>query len=169
MSITYFPKSRQVFGLFLGFDSHTDIEDTILRLRKNRGYIDNPFVLIFAFLQLEKYHRFFQVDDMINEVLNIKWSQKYDRENHQAKSPQDRFCTLFSQVDFVKTQLKMWTFQFDKILQICPQLPEFKPVGEEGFLRSPDACIRGLKEAFEERIMRCEGMQGDISLLFQKV
>ncbi|KAH6984589.1 hypothetical protein BKA56DRAFT_581231 [Ilyonectria sp. MPI-CAGE-AT-0026] len=168
MSITYFPKSRQVFGLFLGFDSHTDIEDTALRLRKNRGYIDNPFVLIFAFLQLEKFQRFLQVDNMINEVLNIKWSQKSNRENHPAEGHQDRFCSLFSRVDFVKTQLKIWTFQFDKILQICPQLPVFKPAGDEGFLLSPDACIRGLKEAFEERIMRCEGIQGDISLAFQK-
>lgn len=169
MSITYFPESRQVFGLFLGFDSQRDVEEMTLRLRKNRGYIDNPFVLIFAFLELEKTQRFLQVDYMIDELINIRGSQEPNRENHQADGHQDKFCTLFTKVGALKTQLKIWTFQFDKILQICPQLPVFKPVGEEGFLLSPDACIRGLKEAFEERIMRCEGIQGNISLAFQKV
>lgn len=170
MSITYFPESRQVFGLFLGFDSQSVIKDMTRRLHKNREYIDNPFVLIFAFLELEKIQRFLQVDKMIDALRDaITKSQEPNRVNHQTEGHQDKFCTLFTQVDALKTQLKIWTFQFDKILQICPRLPMFKRPGEEGFLLSPDECIQVLKEAFEERIMRCEGIQDATSLAFQKV
>lgn len=170
MSITFSPESRQVFGFFLGFSSLSDIEYMTHRLHKDREYIDNPFVLISAFLELEKHYRFLQVDAMIDALRTaITKSQEPTDVNHQTQGHQGKFYQLFTQVDALKTQLKIWTVQFDKIIEICPFLPMFKPPGEEGFLLSPDESIQALKEAFEERIMRCEGVQEATSLAFQKV
>ncbi|KAF5014012.1 hypothetical protein FDECE_42 [Fusarium decemcellulare] len=172
MSITYFPKTQQVFGLFLGYSDLEDVTGMTSRLFQNRGFIENPFVLISAFLELERKHRFRQVDNM-TDGLRSKISQGHHvvRDSHtQGPGADDRetFYELYNQVGVLRTQLTMWTAQLKKLLLVCPTMPVFNTLGTEGFVLSPEDYITEVKEIFEEGIMRCENVMQATSLAFQK-
>lgn len=170
MSVTYFPNTQQVFGLFLGYGSPDDVTNMASKLFNNRGFIDNPFVLISAFLELERKHRLKQVDDMI-DGLRIKISkgqhlQKPDEENSDDQP--ETFYELYNQVGVLRSQLNMWKLQLDKLLSVCPNLSAFSTLGTEGFVLEPADYVTEVREIFEESAMRCENVMQATSLAFQK-
>ncbi|KAM0428915.1 hypothetical protein ACHAPT_006715 [Fusarium lateritium] len=169
MSITYVPNTQQVFGLFPGYVSPDDVMGMASKLFNNRGFVDNPFVLISAFLELERKHRLKQVDDMI-DGLRIKIIKGQHIQKHKSSDGQpETFYELYNQVGVLKSQLNMWKLQLDKLLSVCPALPAFNTPGTDGFVLEPADYVTEVREIFEESAMRCENVMQATSLAFQKV
>ena len=179
MCITYFPHSQQVFGLYLGYDDSSqevkdDVTDMISRLLKNEEFLDNPFVLISAFLEIEKKHRLRQVDNIVNRLQNkINNSQQALRGSRSLRlengEQQRDFYTLYTQIGNLKLQLAIWKSQLDKLLAVCCDLPELRPKRKSGFVIKPEDYVQSVKESFEESYLRCENVLQTMSLAFQKV
>ncbi|CAM1509022.1 Fc.00g027610.m01.CDS01 [Cosmosporella sp. VM-42] len=69
MSVTYSPDTQQVFGLFVGYDPESDdVQDMTARLRRNRDFVKDPFILLSTFLEIEQNHRISQVEDMVDKL-----------------------------------------------------------------------------------------------------
>lgn len=175
MCITYFPKSRQVYALYLGYSSRLDVSDMVARLVKNRDHTNNPFVLIAAFLETERKHRLKQIDEMVNI-----YSQKLQPQpgflkqrtlsiskdgREMSESSQD----FNSRLGTLKTQLTIWTSQLKKISAACDKFPEFKPRSTRGFLLDPRDYVNDMIETYEEGAMKCDNILQIMSLAFQKV
>mgnify|MGYP006949415295 CR=1 FL=1 len=170
MSVTYFPNTQQVFGIFLGYGSPDDVTNMASKLFNNRGFIDNPFVLISAFLELERKHRLKQVDDMIDGLrIKISKGQHIQKPDEETSDDQpETFYELYNQVGVLRSQLNMWKLQLDKLLSVCPNLPVFNTLGTEGFVLEPADYVTEVREIFEESAMRCENVMQATSLAFQK-
>ena len=127
--ITCFPNSHQVFGLYLRFESEEDVANIVSRLAKNRDHPTNPFVLIIAFLEIEKRHRLHQVNDMVNELQGIDWAAE---QNSPRRKPvtleegqkQHEFHDLNIRFGILRSQLTIWTTQLKKLLRACDSLPK---------------------------------------------
>lgn len=171
MSVTYFPNTQQVFGLFLGYGSPDDVTGMASKLVNNRGFIENPFVLISAFLELERKHRLKQVDDMVDGLrIKISKGQHIQRPEDEESSDDhpETFYELYNQVGVLRSQLNMWKLQLDKVLSTCPDLPVFNTLSTEGFVLEPAGYVTEMREIFEESAMRCENVMQATSLAFQK-
>ncbi|KAF7558849.1 hypothetical protein G7046_g5316 [Stylonectria norvegica] len=175
MNVTYFPNTKQVYGLFLGYSSAEDVTDMETRLHRNKDYIHNPFVLISAFLELEQKHRFAQVDHMV-DALETKIEEGHHifqhRRGHRrspAENMQDTFYYLYTRVGTLRTQLNVWKSQLAKLLD-CKSLHTIAPLpAAAGFMIQPEDYIKDVQESFEGSIMRCENVLQSMSLAFQKV
>ncbi|RSM12427.1 hypothetical protein CEP52_002439 [Fusarium oligoseptatum] len=89
MSVTYFPKTQQVFGLFLGYGSPDDVTNMASKLFNNRAFVNNPFVLVSAFLELERKHRLRQVDNMVDGLrIKISKGQHIQKSNKETSDDQ---------------------------------------------------------------------------------
>ncbi|RSL97322.1 hypothetical protein CDV31_013087 [Fusarium ambrosium] len=170
MSVTYFPKTQQVFGLFLGYGSPDDVTNMASKLFNNRAFVNNPFVLISAFLELERKHRIRQVDNMVDGLrTKISKGQHIQKSNKETSDDQpETFYELYNQVGVLRSQLNMWKLQLDKLLIACPTLPPFNTLSTEGFMLEPTDYVTEIREIFEESAMRCENVMQATSLAFQK-
>lgn len=170
MSVTYFPKTQQVFGLFLGYGSPDDVTTMTSKLFNNRAFVNNPFVLVSAFLELERKHRLRQVDNMVDGLrIKISKGQHIQKSNKETSDDQpETFYELYNQVGVLRSQLNMWKLQLDKLLLACPALPPFNTLGTEGFMLEPADYVIEIREIFEESAMRCENVMQATSLAFQK-
>ncbi|KAL2687795.1 hypothetical protein Neosp_005364 [[Neocosmospora] mangrovei] len=170
MSVTYFPNTQQVFGLFLGYGSPDDVTNMTSKLFSNRGFVDNPFVLISAFLELERKHRLKQVDDMIDGLrIKISKGQHIQKSDETSDDQPETFYELYNQVGVLRSQLNMWKLQLDKLLNVCPHLPTFKTLGTEGFVLEPADYVTEVREIFEESAMRCENELAEVARSDSKV
>lgn len=172
--ITYFPKSRQVYALYLGYSSRQDVLDMTARLVKNRDHTNSPFVLIAAFLEIERKHRVKQIDEMVNI-----YSQKLQPSQSSLNSTPHRAPaigkTSGSSQDFnsrlgtLKAQLTIWTSQLKKVSAARDRFPELNLTRAGGFLLDPQDYVNDMIETYEEGIMKCENILKVMSLAFQKV
>ena len=121
MCITYFPKSQQVFGLFLGYNSESDVADMTQRLLFNKDLIYNPFVLISTFLELEKNRRFIQTKSMIDQL----WGA-FDQHLISPGVQKTAFADRYGQVGILKANLLIWASVLDNVLEICHELPDYR-------------------------------------------
>lgn len=177
--ITYFPNSRQVFGLYMGYTTGEegyigDVPDMISRLVQNRDFLDNPFLLISAFLEIDQKHRFKHVNDMVNESYKRLRSAP-GLESHGSTSLQDEIRTRATSHDFnsrlgtLRMQLSIWSVQLQRLLVACEKLPEFDQEATEGIMLDPQVYITGVIDTYEEHVLRCDSMLKVMSLAFQKV
>ncbi|KAJ4269512.1 hypothetical protein NW762_001173 [Fusarium torreyae] len=167
ISITYFPASKQVYGLFMGYhDKYVRYMTT--ELCRNRHFTHNPFALISSFLDIERFYRFQQVSNTISRSdRKIHHSQL---DSHDTNDQSKAFYDLHHELGEVTTQLKMWKLQLNRVLLSCPKL-QYEWVSTRprtGFLLRPEDFIMQLQEKYELQIMRCERSMQKLTLAFQR-
>lgn len=174
MCITYFPGSRQVFGLFLGYDPRSkDVEDMTTRLRRNRDFIEDPFALLVAFLEIEQKHRRAQVDGMVSAVL-----ERIENDHRAVRDPRYEDCTLergkqqdssyhlYRRFGTLRAHLEVWKAQLHKLLLVCR--PVSGALAPGGILLTAKGYIEEVQETLEERISLCDNVSFSLTLAFQK-
>ena len=169
--ITYFPKSQQVFSVYLGHASDAEVTDMTTRLLKNQDYIYDPFVLISAFLEVEKNHRFLQVEKILDKIgmgVTEAWCLGFG-DGWKLRDHQRGIAENFAVVGRLRTNLVIWNSVLDEVLDMCPGLPASEPRTRDGFMISPREHIKLLKASYEQVILRSENFLQIASLAFQQV
>ena len=177
--ITYYLKSRQVFGLFVGYNIAGegyigDVPDMVTRLVNNRSFLDSPFPLVAAFLEIERKHRFKHVNEMVNESQE-KLLSDLDGGSSDSRSLEEGKKTRTVSHDFnfrlgtLRMQLIVWSAQLKKLLATCDDILDFEMESTEGILLDPHDYVTEVIEDCEQHILRCDSILQVMSLAFQKV
>ncbi|CAM1509030.1 Fc.00g027690.m01.CDS01 [Cosmosporella sp. VM-42] len=165
MCITYFPQSQQVFSVYLGYASDADVTDMTSRILGNKDFIYNPFVLISAFLELEKAHRVMQVDDKFGQLLRS--GETGGPGLIEPGEQSSAFAENYQDVGVLKTYLLVWISVLDNVSAVCPALPVYRPPMKDGLMISPGEYIKALKDSYEQMVLRSENYLQTASLNFQ--
>ncbi|KAM0556079.1 hypothetical protein ACHAPJ_006067 [Fusarium lateritium] len=167
ISITYFPASKQVYGLFMGYyDNYVRYMAT--QLCRNRHFTHNPFALISSFLDIERFYRFQQVSNMISRSDDKIHRSQLD--SHDTNDQSKAFYDLHHELGELTAHLRKWKLQLNRVLLSCPKL-QYEWVSTRprtGFLLQPEDFIMQLQEKYEQQIMPCERSMEEIALAFQR-
>ena len=177
MSLSYFPDSGQIYGVILGCNKDDMVDDfaTIQsKLLHGKDYLAKPALYMALFIELEKWHRMIEVDDVIDDL-----ERTISTPNKSANFAMDEVAPAglvkkHLRVQNLKIGLTTWKSQFNLMKTAANSL---------GALTSPPAAgnttathVTGFDEYFdrlqllyEEAVMRCDRVLEGIALRFQSV
>lgn len=157
-------------GYTTGEDGYIgDVPDMVSRLAQNRDFLDNPFPLISAFLEIDQKHRFKHVNEMVNEFHERLRSPPDQMSLEDGQKAHTTSLGFNSRLDTLRIQLSIWSVQLERLLGVCETLPKFDHNEAVGFILDPQVYITGVIDTYEEHALRCESIFKVVSLTFQKV
>lgn len=163
--------------------SPSDIVTTHTKLSSARDSITSPFTLIKIFLELEKKHRFDEVDAKITRFQDT--IQNYGRlpigagppggadasgntgANVNSQDPKN-LIGLYLDVCHLKNGLAAWRAQLEELK--CHVAEDFVDAGEGAEIDiDPDEYLRRLVKMYDIKVNKCDMVLQGTSLTFQMV
>ena len=170
--LTYFPDTKQLFGVFLGCEPR-DIRHIKSRIARGQHLLSNPFLFLAIFIELEKKHRFEDVDKRVDDLeIKMKGLDKpslFSPKSLLSEQDPGNLVKLYLKLSRLKVELTTWNGQLQN-MQSCTEF--FSSLIKDQAAKSafnPWDYLSRTMNSFNEKILRCETVMEGTSLAFQAV
>lgn len=166
MCLTYFPDSGKIYGICLGCNPN-DIRNVQAKLQHGHEFLTNPFLYMAMFVELEKGHRFRELDhvtDQLEKTLRDTSPVVSGQAADRTKSMVREYLRIYN----LKIGLATWKAQLQNMKTVASGLPAIES-SLTTYVASTDEYLQRTQDLYEEGVMRCDRVMQGTTLAFQGV
>ncbi|KAH9899123.1 hypothetical protein F4778DRAFT_782718 [Xylariomycetidae sp. FL2044] len=172
MCLAHFPDTEQVYGIYLGCEGE-DFDKIEKKLAQGAEFLSNPFLYISVFLEIEKEHRFQQVNMVLDTFIESFFNSDFPivKAAGEANPKNARLDVIweYRRVNTLEIALNSWKAQLQHLidLKVFTKLSSADKKSDIHTIE-PREYLQRIQEFYIESASRCQSITQATSLAFQR-